>query len=461
MQKLVSAFQTKFSKDHITSFSVISGAALLLLSAYINGFPIVYSDTSTYLASGFEFEIPFDRPMTYGLFLWLTSLGGVSLWLVIFSQALILSFLIFQLLRISLPEGLNHSAIFLLIITFLSIFTSVSWVTSQLICDIFTPIMLLAFIILVIGRSSKWTRGILYFIFLIATTMHMSHITFNIFLILLILIIRKLRVFGIQDTLRLKPLLICLFVSVLSLATMGSPLSKSKHGFLMGAFVEHGIAKAYLDENCEGNNFDFCTYKDSLPDKAWVFLWHEDSPFYKMGGWKGTKTEFNEIIYNTLTTPKYIILHIKESIKATVDQLSKFNTGDGNGAFTEGTLLHKRIGLYFNHAMTSYESSLQQNNKFNYLHWYNKILFGVVFVSLLGLLAVIMNSRKLDKKILSIILLVISGILINAWVCGTLAGVTSRLGSKLIWLIPLITLIGAIHIQGAKMVEARQDSNND
>lgn len=69
--------------------SIFIGAVILMTDAFYNGFPVVYSDTSTYLASGFEWETPFDRPITYGIFLRIFSLNGTSLWLVIFFQALI------------------------------------------------------------------------------------------------------------------------------------------------------------------------------------------------------------------------------------------------------------------------------------------------------------------------------------------------------------------------------------
>lgn len=425
---------------------VTAGALLLLFSAYINGFPIVYSDTSTFLASGFELDAPFDRPITYGLFLRFASLNGLSLWLVIFAQTLILSFLIFNLIKICLPKRSNINGLFFIIIAFFSILTSVSWTTSQLISDVFTPIMLLALLIVVIGHSNKRTQLVLYFIFFLATAMHMSHVTFNIVLIGLILMIRQIKFLGIKKAIQLKPLLICFSLSLMSIFTMGSALSKSKHGFLMGALVEHGIAKQYLDEHCDNKDYEFCVYKDSLPDKAWKFLWKDDSPFYKMGSWKGTKREFNEIISNTLTTPKYLELHVKESVKATGDQLMKFGIGDGNGDFLEGTMLYERVGKYFPHELDPYASSLQNTKNLTFLNWYNRLLYFIVLLSIVGLFVVLTQVARLDKKVLSIILVVILAVAINAWACGTFANAIDRLGSKMIWLIPLIVIFGGIHI---------------
>ena len=96
----------------------------------------------------------------------------------------------------------------------------------------------------------------------------------------------------------------------------------------MGAMVEHGIVKNYLNDHCDTKQYKLCAYKDSLPDRAYKFIWDEKSPFYKIGGWKETKNEFTEIIYGTLTQPKYIVMHIKESFKATLQQLTLFSVGD-------------------------------------------------------------------------------------------------------------------------------------
>ena len=76
---------------------------------------------------------------------------------------------------------------------------------------------------------------------------------------------------------------------------MSSAMSKSKHIFYMGRMVENGILKKYLDETCATKNYQLCAYKDSLPATADRFLWDfENSPVYKLGGWKTTKKEFNE-----------------------------------------------------------------------------------------------------------------------------------------------------------------------
>ena len=66
-------------KDKIpVSLLLLLGTILLSWAAFYNGFPLIYSDTSTYLESGFVLETPLDRPITYGLLMRLFSLNGLT-----------------------------------------------------------------------------------------------------------------------------------------------------------------------------------------------------------------------------------------------------------------------------------------------------------------------------------------------------------------------------------------------
>ncbi len=371
---------------------ILTGAIFLMLDSFYNGFPIVYSDTSTYLASGFELETPFDRPITYGLFLRIASLNGLSMWLVIFFQALILSYLIFLLAKAVLGDKhfLKYS---LTIIATLSLFTSISWTVCQVMPDIFTAIAFLCMTLLLLEKHTKKTQVLLYFIFFLSIAMHISH--FLIFLLLLLILFTLKRyIFPTKDFFNTKKHFALLFIlSAISIVTMGSALSKSKHIFFMGAMVEHGIAKKYLDDQCENKNYKLCTYKDSLPSRAYEFVWDEKSPVYKIGSWKESKKEFNEIIYNTLTEPKYIKMHVVESAKATFDQLTKFGIGEGNGSFLEGTLLHERISKYFSSDLKHYACSKQSESKLSGLEKFNLISYFVVVLSILFIMIVFLSDE--------------------------------------------------------------------
>ncbi|MCE3281169.1 MAG: hypothetical protein K0S44_3360 [Bacteroidetes bacterium] len=427
---------------HFKYLVFIFGAALLLMfAAFFNAYPIVYSDTSTYLASGFQLETPFDRPITYGLFLRLSSLNGLSLWGTIFFQALITSFLIVETIRIFIKEKFEIPVI--IIIAFLSFFTGLSWTVSQLIPDIFTPLALLSMILILFHRSGKWKTALFYFIFLLSAAMHMSHLLlFSLILFTIILLRNKIlpTETSFQKNLRFGILLLLIGASIL---TMGSALSKSRHVFFMGAMLEHGILKEFLDDNCITKPYSLCPYKDSLPGKAYVFIWDkEKSPLYKTGSWNDVKPEYNEIINATLTQPKYIKMHIAASLKASADQLLKFKINDGNGSFLKGTVLYERVDKYVPGDIESYSASMQNQNRLGFTDTWNILFTIVIIVSILILLILPQGIRSAFKTDLgNIILITLFAVILNGWDCGTFANAIDRLGCKMIWMLPMFAAI--------------------
>ena len=166
------------------SLLLIACSALMLLPAFINGYPIVNPDTGTYLFSGFLLEIPADRPIAYGLLIRLFSFNGATLWPVVISQAVIVSALLTFLIRQYVPSK-QYYFLSVLTIAFLSTTTSLSWIVSELIADVYTAIGLLSVLCLFICETNKRTRIALYSILFIALCTHISHSM--IFLILAIL----------------------------------------------------------------------------------------------------------------------------------------------------------------------------------------------------------------------------------------------------------------------------------
>jgi hypothetical protein len=416
---------------------IVLGAVFLLFPAFYNGYPLVYADTSTYLSAGFELETPLDRPITYSLFLRIASLNGASLWSVIFIQGLLISYLIHQLLLILFPAV--SIRFFRNTLFFLALGTTLPWTVSQLIPDIFTPVLLLCVTILLVGHTqlSKKTTLALYSLFLVATAMHISHFTFNIIFLLGIYCLSKLGWLLPKGKIHFRSIAIFLLLTGISFITMSAAISKSKHGFLMGAMIENGVIQPYLEEYCPTEDYQICAYRNELPDRGYLFLWDEASPFYQLGGWKNTKEEFNTIIYHTLTEPKYIGLHIQASLRATFNQLCRFRVGDGNGMFLEKTLLYQRIQAYIGHEIPIYSNSRQNKQTLFYINYCNWWLYSIVLLSIVVFLfrwKIISNNPNLYF----VTLLLLIAILLNAWSCGTFANAINRLGSKVIWLFPLL-----------------------
>jgi hypothetical protein len=423
-----------------TAIYIFIGSFILMLPAFYNGFPIVYSDTSTYIASGMQLEAPFDRPITYGLFLRLFSLNGTSLWFVIWVQAALLAILIFSAIK-QLCMTKLYRRLSLLVILFLTFCSGLAWTVCQLMPDIFSSVAVLCVCLILLFEWSILSKICLYTLFLVSVAMHISHILMFVAILGVVFIFAKYTKRIFNKDIKQKRILILAALAVGSALSMGSATSKSRHVFFMGAMVEHGILKQFLDENCTENHYKFCQYKDSLPELAFQFIWEPQSPFYKMGGWKETKSEFNSIIYSTLTRPKYIGLHIKASLVATFDQLLRFKVGDGNGSFLAGTQLNDRVANYFPSDHQNYVNSKQNQQALSIIPAFN-IWFTFIFaLSSIFLLLVLLTNRASMQPFQSFFFIIIIAIILNAWTCGTFANAIDRMGAKIVWLIPFVAII--------------------
>src|SRR5665648_926505 len=85
---------------------IIGSILALLLPALQNGFPLFYSDSATYIISGFDKFVPISRPMLYCFMVRHISLS-FSLWLVLVFQAAITVGLIWLTFNIFLKSGKN------------------------------------------------------------------------------------------------------------------------------------------------------------------------------------------------------------------------------------------------------------------------------------------------------------------------------------------------------------------
>src|SRR6185369_12425974 len=101
-------------------------------------------------------------------------------------------------------------------------------------------------------------------------------------------------------------------ISCLALPTLhflfggGFVISRSPNVFMMAHLIDNGTMKKFLSENCDKpglKSFNLCTYRDRLDYDLSSFLFHDDSPLYKTGGWETNEKKYGEIISAMLKTP--------------------------------------------------------------------------------------------------------------------------------------------------------------
>lgn len=425
----------------------IIGAMIFMIFALYNGYPMVSGDTTTYLESGFDLRVPHERPVFYGLFILISSLG-MSAWLTIFVQCLILSYLSIRFIKLVIGNiRIEHSLALLLII---SMGTISSWYASQLLPDIFTPILFLASFLYLRAKNNIAHTILLILIIYISIVVHYSHYVISTLFVIVVFLssfIFKSQLRTVRaKTFKLGVITIIAWVSLFTsnyIAGNGFVTSRASHVFLMGKLAESGVLDKYLEKACPKYNYTICQYKDNIPPVAWEFVWdQENSAVFKAGGWEATKEEYSRIIRDIASRPKYWPFLAFKSMEATFRQVILTNIDEGDERpwikFEEDSHVYKTIHRIFPHEINEFEVTRQNIKRFN-LVFYDEVYVILFLISLLACMFLL--NGDLRKQALRVYALVVLYIFLNAFATATFGNVLTRLNSRNIWLLPMTNVI--------------------
>jgi hypothetical protein len=435
--------------------------AAILLSTFLyctlalyNGFPFTFNnDSAVYLERGVTGAVRSDRPITYGLFVVVSSMH-YSLWLVAILQALIVSLLVYFVFSYSnkyfyTKNDQRFLFYYLGFTGFVCLFTGASCEVTMLMPDVFTAVAILCIALLIIFKLKIIDLIIISAILVLSIIVHNSHFFICILLCCLMLagyILRRIRLLYNNAGIRLKTILFVIVLSIFStLLSAGihkhyGPRFKSSFGgaiFLMSNLIEMGVVDSYLDENCDKKNYRLCRYKDSIPNN---FLWAQNSPLKKTGGWgKANDSVFLAIEKDLLTTPKHLSRVIYKSGIYTIKQFFNY---DMEHVTKPTTFVNNTIRAYFNDDYDSYINSRQPNEdlRFGFINFSQNLVVGIscFIYCLIGLYA------KRSRKLLMFTFFILAALIINAWFCSTFSGVYSRYQTRVVWLLPLPLFVCAI-----------------
>jgi hypothetical protein len=432
------------------------GTLILSIIGLYNGYPLVYSDTGTYIYSGFDKFIPVDRPITYGLFLRFFSFN-YSAWFVIIVQNLLTAFVIYEVLKMFFANSKHFHTIYYLILSILVFTTGIGWYSNQLMPDFFAPLMILVFYTLLKGKDlSIYTKVILCLILIYTLISHFSHLLIGTTLVIVAITLKILLKQRLQEISfgRLYFLTAIVFSSwfilpgINYLAEKKFILSKGSHVFLMAHLNESGILEKFLKENCSKSEFKdckLCHYKDSLPTGLASFIWSSNDIVQNTGGWENSKEEYNKIISETLKRPKYLLLNIYRSITYGFIQLTKNEIGQGLSAYNEGSPPYGQIHWRFHDELNNYLNSRQNiwNGVTLKLDILNNVHLLLIIFSLLIVIIIFTSSirLKIDPNTMEFLVFVIISIIVNSFFTAGLNSPCERFQARVVWLLPLSIMI--------------------
>lgn len=422
---------------------VPAGALLILGVALINGFPLVYSDTGTYLRSAFTGFVPADRPYWYGLFIRITSLGGVSLWGVVAAQALLCSTLLW---RCWCAFGDGRAWTYLLTLATLSPFTGLGWYAGQLVADIFTVTGVLSGLLLSYTSTSVWWRLFHVFVLVLACFVHLSNL-----MILPLTLAATALIIRWKSTLQPKVplwlpfgvLFLCwpaIWLANKAISGEGH-ISRISHVFLVSNMAESGILQRWMAEHCPDPSLPICQFQDSIPRTNKQFMWSEHGPLHWGGGADKVRDEYTYIINSTLKDPTFVALHIRASLGSTGRLLGLWRVADeleGEYYRQNYSPPYGSIADLLPHELNDMLRS-EQNTGTGKL-WMRVVdpVYGMLLGASILFAVYLLIRRSSDPYILLAVCTGAGALLLGAWVCATLSTVDSRYMSRTAWLLPMM-----------------------
>lgn len=434
---------------------LLLGSLICLSAALYNGFPLVTSDSGTYLNSALHLNVPTDRPIVYGLFVRATS-WRFSCWLVVLAQSLLLAGLLLRYVAEFAPR-LRGASARLALLGGLAWLTGFSWYCSQLMPDIFTALGLLALGLLVLGRfrTRAGQLGLLGLL-LLSTIMHNANLlSFSLTALGFGAVAWQQRLFGRGLVRRAHWLAATATVlagwlvlpAVHAACGGGFVLTRAAPVFLLARFVEGGLVDQYLADHCgDWNAPGLCAYRDQLPNDAITFLWEPSSPYYRSGGLEANLPEYRRIVRGILTTPRYYPYLTSLAAQSTLRQLTRVAPGDGLWAYRDNTNPYWKVQEYAPYELKAYLSSLQNRNALDF----KDLTARTYTAQLLALLVVAAafgaarrGEHRADHLAPYWLLLTMwgMGLVANAFAAGALANVADRLQGRAAWLLPFWALL--------------------
>lgn len=431
----------------IPPVAILAGAALFLWPAVLNGYPLVFIDSVSYLGQTLFPEWPWDKTPAYGAFLHLFHWGW-SLWLPVVAQVLILSHLLWLTQRA--VRGVASLPGHLLLCGALAALTSAPWFAVTLMPDIFAGIGPLCLLTLGFARDRLHAAEALWLVLLgaLAIAVHLSHLPTALALVAFIGIAAE----GMRPALRAAlPVLIAVggLVGANAWATGRPVLSPNGAVFLLARLQADGPAAATIRANCPRVGWMLCTAADRLPMDSDTFLWDPQSPLNQapdgqpiaMGGVR-IAAEAPAIIEATLRERPRAVA---EAMAAnTLAQARLIEVGDtlGNRVLAESA--RRAVTRLPLSELEAFDAGAQMRGELRELAqpWLAPQVPVVLACLPLLLVALFRAMLRQDRAVLGMLVGMLVAVAVNAFATGALSAPVERYQARIIWLLPMAAALG-------------------
>ena len=422
--------------------AAIAATAMLLVTAIWNRFQLLEYDTGGYLARWFEGTLVVSRSTTYGLLV--TIFAHPDFWPVVIVQAALTVWVLALTLR---ALGFGRAGMLLGVAVLLSALTTLPWIASILLTDIFAGIAVLAFYLLVFARDAlkRWERVALFVLLAFAISTHGATLAVVLALVAAAALAWWLWRIGSPSGIAQGAAALALGAVLLLTANyiVAGRVAWTPGGasLAFGRMLQDGIVKRYLDDHCPDRRLRLCAYRKELPTDADTFFWSGDtSVFNRLGRFAGLGDEMSTIVFESLR--EYPVWQIEAALSATARQLVSVASGEG----VEEMLWHTYaiIEKFEPSTVADMRAARQQNGELDFTAL-NRIHVPVALLSMALLVPLMAAGLRHERfaPLGTMAATVAVALLANAVVCGVLSNPHDRYGARLAWLPPLLMLLAA------------------
>lgn len=434
--------------------AILAGALLLVWPAFLNGYPLVFSDTGAFLHQTAPPPsgplVIWDKPHVYGpllhAFHW-----RVTLWGPLLAQGLMLSWLLWLTQR-ALRGGATPGA-HLLVCAGTALLTTAPFTAALLMPDILAPAVLLALLLRGFARETlrlpeTIALGVLASLGIAA---HLSHLPLAVAVVLLVLLVTRRAL----PTLRVAvPLLAALLILLGTNLWGHGRAALSPHGatFALARLQADGPAAAVIRERCPAAGWYLCAFADRFPMDSDVFLWSPDSPVNRapdgtarfLGG-ALLSAEAGVIVGETLRSRPLEVA--QAMLQNAFAQLVTATAGDTLVDDHLRAAVRPRIAEALPaRELAAYDAALQPRGAlpaaaapFLWPHA-PVLLLGAALATLAWWRA----ARASDMRRLGLVVGVLVGVAANAFATGALSKPHLRYEARILWLMPVVAALALL-----------------
>lgn len=435
LRRFAQAFDLPLAKPLWEAMAVVLLVPLLLAAALWNGFPLIFYDTGAYMLQSFGDKFVPERSPVFSLYILLAG-GGISLWLPVILQTLMMAFVMIETARV-LTRRMTLPLILLLGLG-LVLLTGLPWYAGQVEPDAFTPLVVLTLYLLAFHarRLGWWRCTLLILIAGISAAAHPSHLGLAVGLFVVLALYRALTLWkaGRPEARLLPPLLSLVLAFGMTFSanyhyTRHIFISRAGPVFMFARMLQDGVVQKLLNETCPTSDYALCRYRTVLPHRADKWLWGPGTLFVKLHRFIGTEKESERIVHDSLA--RYPLWNAKLAARDALQQFTLFYTGDQ--IEPQQWILFQDFHKFIPDQLPAYSEARQQKGK---LHFgvINVVHVPVAFAVLLLLFAGLgWAIRTRQHKAACVLGFVLAALIGNAMVCGIFSNPHARYQSRLMW----------------------------